>query len=42
MIRAVLLDLAGVVYDCDTPIAGAVAAVERLRKAGLPLRFVSN
>ncbi|WP_348628649.1 TIGR01458 family HAD-type hydrolase [Mesorhizobium sp. M1A.F.Ca.IN.022.07.1.1] len=37
-----LLDLAGVVYDGDTPIAGAVAAVERLRKAGLPLRFVSN
>ncbi|CDX63493.1 Phospholysine phosphohistidine inorganic pyrophosphate phosphatase [Mesorhizobium plurifarium] len=42
MIRAVLLDLAGVVYDGDTPILGAVAAVERLRKAGLPLRFVSN
>ncbi|RWM25860.1 MAG: TIGR01458 family HAD-type hydrolase [Mesorhizobium sp.] len=42
MIRAVLLDLAGVVYDGDTPIPGAVAAVERLRKAGLPLRFVSN
>ncbi|WP_338011907.1 TIGR01458 family HAD-type hydrolase [Mesorhizobium sp. ORS 3428] len=37
-----LLDLAGVVYDGDTPIAGAVAAVERLREAGLPLRFVSN
>ncbi|TPJ82553.1 TIGR01458 family HAD-type hydrolase [Mesorhizobium sp. B2-6-2] len=42
MIRAVLLDLVGVVYDGDTPIAGAVTAVERLRKAGLPLRFVSN
>ncbi|RUW35399.1 MULTISPECIES: TIGR01458 family HAD-type hydrolase [unclassified Mesorhizobium] len=42
MIRAVLLDLAGVVYDGDTPIPGAVPAVERLRKAGLPLRFVSN
>ncbi|WP_348640023.1 TIGR01458 family HAD-type hydrolase [Mesorhizobium sp. B3-1-6] len=37
-----LLDLVGVVYDGDTPIAGAVTAVERLRKAGLPLRFVSN
>ena len=42
MIRAVLLDLLGVIYDADTPIAGAVAAVERLRRAGLPLRFVSN
>jgi HAD superfamily hydrolase (TIGR01458 family) len=42
MIRAVLLDLLGVVYDGDTPIAGAVAAIERLREAGLPLRFVSN
>ncbi|TIV62815.1 MAG: TIGR01458 family HAD-type hydrolase, partial [Mesorhizobium sp.] len=42
MIRAVLLDLLGVVYDGDTPIPGAAAAIERLRKAGLPLRFVSN
>jgi len=42
MIRAVLLDLLGVVYDGDTQIAGAGEAIERLRKAGLPLRFVSN
>ncbi|TIV96361.1 MAG: TIGR01458 family HAD-type hydrolase, partial [Mesorhizobium sp.] len=42
MIRAVLLDLLGVVYDGDTPIAGAVAAIESLRDADLPLRFVSN
>lgn len=42
MIRAVLLDLLGVVYDGDTPITGAVAAIVRLRNAGLPLRFVSN
>lgn len=42
MIRGVLLDLAGVVYDGDKPIAGAVEAVARLRDAGLPLRFVSN
>ncbi|TIT75969.1 MAG: TIGR01458 family HAD-type hydrolase, partial [Mesorhizobium sp.] len=42
MIRAVLLDLLGVVYDGDTQIAGAVAAIERLRDAALPLRFVSN
>ncbi|MDX8490943.1 TIGR01458 family HAD-type hydrolase [Mesorhizobium sp. VK22B] len=37
-----LLDLLGVVYDGGTPIAGAAAAVERLRNAGLLLRFVSN
>ncbi|WP_312891304.1 TIGR01458 family HAD-type hydrolase [Mesorhizobium silamurunense] len=37
-----LLDLLGVVYDGDTPITGAVAAIERLRDADLPLRFVSN
>ncbi|MDX8510587.1 TIGR01458 family HAD-type hydrolase [Mesorhizobium captivum] len=37
-----LLDLLGVVYDGDTPITGAAAAIERLRNAGLLLRFVSN
>jgi HAD superfamily hydrolase (TIGR01458 family) len=42
MIGGVLLDLAGVVYDGDRAIAGAVEAVERLRDAGLPVRFVSN
>lgn len=42
MIRAVLLDLLGVVNDGDTPIPGAVAAIARLRAEGLPIRFVSN
>lgn len=42
MIRAVMLDLLGVVYDGDTPVPGAAAAIERLRNAALPLRFVSN
>ncbi|MDX8444571.1 TIGR01458 family HAD-type hydrolase [Mesorhizobium captivum] len=37
-----LLDLLGVVYDGGTPITGAAAAIERLRNAGLVLRFVSN
>ncbi|WP_395450126.1 TIGR01458 family HAD-type hydrolase [Aminobacter sp. UC22_36] len=37
-----LLDLSGVVYDGDTPIPGAVAAIGRLRAEGLPIRFVSN
>ena len=42
MFSGVLLDLAGVVYDGDRAIAGAVEAVERLRDAELPIRFVSN
>ena len=42
MIRAVLLDLSGGVYDGGTPIPGAVDAVVRLRSEGLAVRFVSN
>lgn len=42
MIRGVLLDLAGVVYDGDTLIKGAADAVRRLRAVGMPIRFVSN
>jgi HAD superfamily hydrolase (TIGR01458 family) len=42
MIRAVLLDLAGVVYQGEQPLPGAVAAVAALRQAGLRLRFVTN
>lgn len=42
MLRAVLLDLAGVVYDGDAPIAGSAEAIGRLRAAGLLFRFVSN
>jgi HAD superfamily hydrolase (TIGR01458 family) len=42
MISGVLLDLAGVIYNGDTAIPGAVEAVAVLRGAGLPLRFVSN
>lgn len=38
----VLLDLGGVIYVGSTPIEGALAAVERLRNAGLPLRFITN
>jgi HAD superfamily hydrolase (TIGR01458 family) len=41
-IRAVLLDLGGVIYVGSTPIEGALAAVERLRDSGLPLRFITN
>ncbi len=41
-VRAVLLDLDGVLYVEDEPIAGAVDAVRRLREAGLDLRLVTN
>ncbi len=42
MIKGVLLDLAGVVYDGDHAIDGAAEAIERLREAGLSVRFISN
>ena len=42
MVKGVLLDLAGVLYDGQTAIAGSAAAVARLRAAGLPVRFVTN
>ncbi|WP_244500060.1 TIGR01458 family HAD-type hydrolase [Methyloceanibacter superfactus] len=42
MIRGVLLDLAGVIYEGDHALPGAVDAVARLRAGGLPLRFITN
>ena len=42
VVRAVLLDIDGVLYVEDDPIEGAIEAVERLRGAGLILRFVTN
>jgi HAD superfamily hydrolase (TIGR01458 family) len=42
MIRAVLLDLVGVVYQGNQPLPGAVEAVASLRDAGLHLRFITN
>ncbi|HEY8264905.1 MAG TPA: TIGR01458 family HAD-type hydrolase [Methyloceanibacter sp.] len=42
MIRAVLLDLVGVVYQGERPLPGAVEAVAGLREAGLRLRFLTN
>lgn len=41
-VEGVLLDLGGVVYVGGTPIAGAIEAVERLRRAGLQVRFITN
>lgn len=42
MIRGVLLDLGGVVYVGDSPLPGALEALDRLRGAGLPVRFLTN
>lgn len=41
-VRALLIDLDGVLYVEEEPIAGAREAVERLRARGLALRFVTN
>lgn len=40
--EGVLLDLDGTLYDVDRAIAGATEAVDELRQAGVPLRFVTN
>jgi HAD superfamily hydrolase (TIGR01458 family) len=41
-IRALLIDLDGVLYVEEEPIAGAAEALQRLREDGLGLRFVTN
>lgn len=41
-ISGILLDMAGVLYDGDTPIPGAVESLKTLRDAGMPLRLVTN
>jgi len=41
-IKAILLDLDGVLYIGHTPIPGAVEAFARLRNTGLPLSGVTN
>ena len=41
-VRALLVDLDGVLYVEDAPIAGAVDAIAAFRDAGLGLRFVTN
>jgi len=41
-LRALLIDLDGVLYVEDEPIGGAREAVDALRDAGLRLRFVTN
>lgn len=41
-LKAVLLDLGGVVYQGGDALPGAVEAISRLREAGLALRFLTN
>jgi len=41
-IRALLIDIDGVLYVEDEPIAGARDALARLRASGLAMRFVTN
>ena len=41
-VRAVLLDLEGVLYQEGAPIPGALEAVRALEGRGLPLRYVTN
>ena len=41
-VKAMLLDLEGVLYDGDRPIEGAAAAVARLRDMGVDLRYLTN
>jgi len=41
-LRAVLIDLAGVLHIGDQAIPGAVAALADLRSTGLPIRFLTN
>jgi HAD superfamily hydrolase (TIGR01458 family) len=42
MISGVLLDLAGVIYEGESALPGALDAVDQIRHAGLSLRFVTN
>jgi len=42
MIKAILFDISGVLYEDNTPIMGAVDAINQLQCSGIPLRFVTN
>ncbi len=41
-VKAVLLDLEGVLYEGDRPVAGALDAVDALGAMGLGLRYLTN
>lgn len=40
--RAALVDLSGTLHVGSTPLPGAVLALQRLREAGVAVRFVTN
>ena len=42
MIRGVLFDLDGVLYNGEDPVAGAAGAVEQVRRSGVATLFVTN
>lgn len=42
MVEAVLLDIAGVLYEGRTPLPGAIESVAWLQQQSVPLRFVTN
>ena len=42
VIHGALLDIAGVLYEGDAAVPGAVEAVARLRNADIPVRFLTN
>ena len=42
MIKGILIDLSGTVHIGDQAIPGAVESIRRLRREGVPFRFVTN
>ena len=42
MIPGILLDLSGVLYTGDNPVPGAINAIDKLSKTGLPVRYITN
>lgn len=42
MIKAILFDLSGVLYEGNHPIEGAAKTINRLEHGGLVLRFITN
>lgn len=42
MIKGILVDLSGTIHIGDRAMPGAVAALQRLQREGIPFRFVTN
>jgi len=41
-VKALLIDLSGTVHIGDRALDGAVEAVDQLKRAGFPFKFVTN